>query len=284
MKKIIPIFLLFASLLFVSCDKIKGPYNEINVAPVDTTAEVKQRKVLIEDFTGHRCPNCPRAAEAIKSLQQLRPGKVIAIGVHVTVQFAAPGSGIYFIDFRTPVGNSNDSLFQVSALGLPTGMVNRLRVNGIRRIEYSKWSQYADSLLNLPAQAFITIENSYNAASRTLTTTVKSDFLVDTLAGNYKLAVYLTEDSIVHAQKDNLIASPSNDSNYVHQHVLRGSINGTFGEALNTSPVNSSSTFTKTYTKVLNAAWKENHCAVVAFIYDDTTKEVLQAEEHEVVE
>ncbi len=287
MKSSILFFALLGSMALVSCDKVNGPYNEIEVSnPTDDTTgpAVKLRKVLIEDFTGHRCPNCPRAAETIHSLQSLRPGRFIAMGVHVTNQFAAPGSGIYFIDFRTPVGNSNDSLFGVSALGLPTGMVNRLRVNGIRRIEYTKWGQYADSLISLPAVAYITIENAYAAATRTLTTTLKSDFLADTLSGNFKLAVYLLEDSIPHAQKDNLIPSPSNDSDYVHQHVLRGSINGTFGELLNTTPVTSSSTFTKTYTKVLPATWREKHCVVVAFIYNDATKEVLQAEEHEVME
>lgn len=285
MKKILLFCALVSSVLLVSCDKVKGPYNEIAVATDDTsTTEVRKRKILIEDFTGHRCPNCPRAAEALKSIQQFFPGRIIGMGVHVTNQFAAPASGIYFIDFRTPVGNSNDSLFGVSALGLPTGMVNRLRVNGIRRIEYTKWSEYADSLLDLPPAAYITIENAYNSSTRTVTSTVKTDFLTDTLSGTYKLAVYIIEDSIPHAQKDNLLPAPGNDSNYVHQHVLRGSVNGTFGELLNTTPVNSTSTFTKVYTKVLPATWRDKKCSIVAFIYNDSNKEVLQAEEHGVIE
>ena len=284
MKKIISLFALFMLLFVMACDKINGPYNDVEVAPPDTNTQVRLRKVLIEDFTGHKCPNCPRAAEAIKALQLLRPGRIISIGEHVTSQFAAPGSGIYNIDFRTPVGNSNDSLFKVSALELPSGMVNRLLVNGERRIEYTKWGQYADSLLNLPALAYITIDNAYDNVNRTVSCTLKSDFLSDTLTGTYKLVVYLVEDSIVHAQKDNLIPSPSNDSNYVHQHVLRTSINGTFGVVLNSGPVNSTSTFTKNYTKVLSANWKEKHCKVIAFIYNDATKEILQAEEREVID
>jgi hypothetical protein len=284
MKKIFSLFIAIGLLFLLSCDKINAPYNDVDISPVDTTSTTKLRKVLIEDFTGHRCVNCPRAAEAVKSIQLLRPGRIIAIGEHVTSQFAAPGSGIYNIDFRTPVGNSNDSLFKVSVLGLPSGMVNRLLVNGERRIEYTKWGQYADSLLNLPALAYITINTAFDQASRTLTCNLKSDFLADTLTGIYRLVAYLVEDSIVHAQKDNLIPSPSNDSNYVHQHVLRASINGTFGVALNSGPVNSSSTFTNNYTKVLNAIWKEKHCKVIAFIYNDASKEVLQAEEHEIFE
>jgi len=270
-------FLLIVSISFISCDKIKGPYTEISP---DTGGN---RKILIEDFTGHRCVNCPRAAEAIKSIQQLRPGRVIAIGVHVTSQFAAPGSGIYNIDFRTAVGNSNDSLFEVSLLGLPTGMVNRLMVSGVRRIEYSNWSKYADSLLQLPAVAEIKIENIYTASSRIVTSTVKCDFLT-AMSGSYKLAVYLVEDSIPHAQKDNLIPAPSNDSDYVHNHVLRTSLNSAFGELLNSGPVSAGGSFSKTYSRTLNANWREKKCAIVAFIYDDLTKEVVQAEEHEIIE
>jgi hypothetical protein len=285
MKNGILLLIILGSFTFMGCDKVKEPYNEIEVSKPDTSGpSIRLRKVLIEDFTGHKCPNCPRASVEIKSLTQLRPGRFIPIGVHVTNQFASPGSGIYNIDFRTLVGNSNDSLFGVSTLGLPTGMVNRLKINGIRRIEYTKWGQYADSLISLPALAYITIENSYASATRTLTTTLKSDFLTDTLTGTYKLAVYLIEDSIPHAQKDNLIPSPSNDSDYVHNHVLRGSVNGTFGELLNTGPVTSTTSITKTYTRVLPATWREKKCAVVAFIYNDNTKEVLQAEEHKIFE
>jgi hypothetical protein len=276
MKKIIPFIALFFAVFIVGCDKVEGPYTEVS------TGNNGDRKILIEDFTGHLCPNCPRAAETIKTLQQLRPGRVIAIGEHVTSIFAAPGSGIYNIDFRTAIGNSNDSLFHVSDLGLPSGMVNRISLNGTRRIEYAKWSEYADSLLNLPAEALITIENTYTATNRIVITTVKCDFLKD-LNNTYKLAVYLIEDSILHAQKDNQIPSPANDSDYVHSHVLRGAFNGAFGEVLNAAAISVGNNFSKTYARALGASWKEKKCAVVAFIYDASTKEILQAEEKEVI-
>lgn len=276
MKNILSILICILLTALYSCDKVSGPYQEVTVIASGN------RKVLIEDYTGHKCVNCPRAAEAIKTLQQLRPGRIIAVGVHVTSQFAAPGSGIYNIDFRTSVGNANDSLFEVSLLGLPTGMVNRLRVNGVRRIEYSNWGKYADSLLQLPAVASIQIDNSYIPSGRVVTSTIKSEFL-SKMSGSYKLVAFLIEDSIPHAQKDNLIPAPSNDSDYVHNHVLRGSLNGSFGELLNNEPVVAGSTFTKTYARALSANWREKKCAIVAFIYDDATKEILQAEEKEII-
>ena len=39
-----------------SCDKVEGPVKEVLPPPSGN------RKVLVEDYTGHRCGNCPRAA------------------------------------------------------------------------------------------------------------------------------------------------------------------------------------------------------------------------------
>ena len=66
--------LIFLGLLLVSCDKIETPnqkppavYNCISpltqIVKTNTTTS-NFRKVLLEDYTGHTCPNCPRAAES----------------------------------------------------------------------------------------------------------------------------------------------------------------------------------------------------------------------------
>ena len=278
MKKIVLLIHCFALFVFSSCDKVEAPYNEAAIIPVDTTTSVKQRKILIEDFTGHTCPGCPRAAERIAQLQLLKPGRVIAIGEHVSEFFAAPEPGIYNIDFRTATGNANDSAFHMSDLGLPTGMVNRLFIAGSYRTEYASWASIADTLLQKPAEAFITITNTYDTTSRTLNTSVKSEFLTS-LNSTFKLAVYITEDSIIAAQKDNLVPNPSDVLNYVHQHVLRTSVNGTFGETIASGAVANNFSVNKNYSKQISTLWKAKHCNVVAFIYDAVSKKVIQAEE-----
>ena len=51
----------FLTILY-SCDVIEGDYMTSGTTNLgDTTSVVK--KVLIEDFTGHRCPNCPSATQ-----------------------------------------------------------------------------------------------------------------------------------------------------------------------------------------------------------------------------
>ena len=58
-----------------SCDIIEAPYTEGNIIdtvlcpPQDFVANTTHiRKVLVEDYTGHRCGECPQAAEIASSL------------------------------------------------------------------------------------------------------------------------------------------------------------------------------------------------------------------------
>jgi hypothetical protein len=61
---------------------------------------------------------------------------------------------------------------------------------------------------------------------------------------------------------------------YEHNHVLRKVVNGTWGSSIELS--NTSTSFTFNYT--LEDFWVKSNCNVVAFVYDNSNKEVLQAE------
>jgi len=74
------------TLLFMtpSCDVIDQPFKG-NVQ--DTTSTQQQRNVLIEDFTGHRCKNCPKASKAIEALVDAYGSRIIGLAIH-----AGPGN------------------------------------------------------------------------------------------------------------------------------------------------------------------------------------------------
>jgi len=60
MKNIL--FIAFAfSIVITSCDVLEGPFDEQVNNNIDTTKPL--RKILLEDYTGHTCGNCPCAAE-----------------------------------------------------------------------------------------------------------------------------------------------------------------------------------------------------------------------------
>ena len=68
-----------------------------------TFAFLARKKVLIEDFTGFKCANCPDASSELHKIEEIYPDKVIGIAIHAG-SFAEP-SGVFVTDFRTDEGN-----------------------------------------------------------------------------------------------------------------------------------------------------------------------------------
>jgi thiol-disulfide isomerase/thioredoxin len=263
-------------MILASCDKISHPF--VEGKPNDTTTTLKPRKVLLEDFTGHRCPNCPEGHAVVKDLEQLYGEQLIAISIHAGV-FALVVPPVYTYNFSTPTGEALNTAFGVSTY--PSGMVNRKKVTGNYVLGKDSWGTEVAGLITQAADAWIVLTPTWNSTSRSLDVKVDSEFL-NSLTGTYRLCVYLTEDSIVKPQKDNL-STPSDVMNYNHMHVLRGAVNSTWGDTLAVDPT-AGQIFTKTYTGFnVNAGWDESNCKVVAFIYrdddaDGTRYEVVQAE------
>ncbi|MDW8303038.1 MAG: Omp28 family outer membrane lipoprotein [Bacteroidia bacterium] len=273
-------------LVLTGCDIVEKPYKE-NVSNGGSTDTATVRKVLLEDFTGHKCGNCPRAHEISQNLAQTYGKKLVVMGVHLS-SFAKLdiGNG-YVTDYRTPVGQEIDATFgPFDALGLPKGFVNRKAFDNVHpALDKDDWGSKIASIINMPPDASLKITHQYNDATRQLDIKVEGKFL-KTLMGDYKLAVYITEDSCISMQKD-YSQTPENIPNYVHRHVLRGAVNSTWGDLITTGGVaNAGTTFTKNYTYTLNSAWKPEQCYIVAFINKAgssvTEKEVIQVEEKKV--
>jgi len=282
-KAIKTVFLLvFATL--AGCDKVEGPYG----SPIatngggDTTVQII-RKVLVEDFTGHTCGNCPRAAESLHQIEELYGNQIVSVAVHAGF-FAAPSGTHYSSDYRTQVGNDLDQFFGNSAAGLPNGLINRNMFGGTSAItQHTDWASKASTLINLPPEAFMTISPSYNTASRLLTIDVNTKILQN-INESLSIVYYLTEDSIQSPQKDYSLPDPSSIDNYYHRHMLRGSMNGAWGNTLGdgttysqNQEISTSSSFT------IPAGWNPNKVSVVALIYRTASKESVQVEEKKII-
>jgi hypothetical protein len=278
MKKFLPA--LAAVLLFAACDKVDGPYSVKQQNNGNDTGAV--RRILVEDFTGQKCGNCPRAAETITTLKALYGDKIVSYGVHAGF-FAQPNvAGTSFLaDYRTPVGTELDQFFGNSAAGLPNGLINRVQTSGSYIQSYNNWSTVVGQLINAAPDARIQISNTYDAGSRLVSTTVNTSILND-LAGSYKLCVFVTEDSIVSWQKDYSL-NPQDIEFYTHRHVLRGSMNTTWGTPIGSGDLAQGANFISDFSMTLNPAWADNHCHVVAYLYNVATKEVVQVEEKEII-
>ncbi len=278
----ISIVLILFAFVLNSCDKVSPPYVESR----DYCGGNK--KVLLEDYTGHGCVNCPGAAVLAHELKEKFCDRVVIIGVHAGY-FAQPdfgGDPMFSADFTTEAGNTWDTFFGNSSLGNPNGLVDRTQGNNGYVLYPAVWGETIDPLLAQPALALITINNDFDAENKTLSTTIKTDFQAD-LTGNYKLIVCITQDNIIAPQKNNdeEIGETPVDENYVHNHVLRKVINGAWGENLdNSGTVNTTNTYEKTYTQLFATDWIPEDCHIVAFVYEEDTKTVLQVEELAVLE
>lgn len=278
MKK--AILFLFCIIALTSCDKIEGPYRETKVIPNDSIIDdsVRVRKVLVEDYTGHLCGNCPEAARKLDSIMHEIPGKVIPLAIHAGY-FAGTPAGNYSYDFKVPESIELDNYFGISTAGNPNGMVNRSgHSNQTHIIPFTSWKDSVQIKLARPADASFDLSVNYASTTRSVTCTTKVEMLKD-MSQTLKLCVYLTEDSIIQYQKDYSRPSGQQDiSNYVHMHALRGSLNGTWGEAINSAPVTANQVITKSHSYTLPTAYVANHCNIVVFVYNSVTNEVIQAD------
>lgn len=261
-----------------ACDIVEAPFSKVFVPPPPG------QKVLLEEFTGAKCGNCPDGTAIALSIDSLYAPQVISIGIHVG-SYAVPNpSGTkYRYDFRSATGSELDQAFGPAEIkGMPNGMVNRLSVNGQYLLSKDAWRDVVDSVLRRKPKLTLAIANSYNDGTRMLTTTATVHYLAKG-DSTHQLALYITEDSIVTWQHYYPPEGGSVDiPEYVHRHALRGSMNGTWGDRLSPGAIADSSTFMKTYSMQLDSAWNPSHCNVVAFVNDGVSREIIQAEETKV--
>ncbi len=285
MKKYI--LLLSITLLIHSCDIVEGPYitdSESYINPY--------KKVLIEDFTGHLCPNCPDAARELEAIHDIYGDQIIGIAIHASTTFAKPyhssqGPGFQY-DFRTNWGDNWDAFYAISEAGLPKGMINRIGFqNDLHKLGKDEWA----STVALELQKEVDFKISITADTNTITilSSVEND-----IVNNYNLAICLTESNIINWQKD----GQNNVEDYQHNHVLRTVIYDDKlsnqetlqnGEVLeNSFEINLADLEQYNINYSANTAqfgngnaggWNMNNLSVVAYIYNNITKEVVQVEE-----
>ena len=277
MKKILGLIFLVIIALF-GCDKIEPPYTQQNTN-TDTTINNNVKRVLIEEFTGHLCPNCPEASHIAENLQQLYPGKITIIAIH-SGNFANLVSPNYMTDFRTEEGNILNTSFGVSTY--PSGMVDRVQLLGSQLISPNEWGSIVNDRLSEQLTVNISITTQYNELNRNFNCTINTDIL-SPFDSPLMLVALFTEDSIIDYQKNNnpLYGSTPDIPDYVHNHVLRGSITNIWGDTICANCLANNS-YEKTYNYTLSNEWNEDNVNIVVYCYDAETQEIRQVIEQRI--
>ena len=262
----------------LACDEIEEPFIEYNGQCGDASMPIPIKQILIEEFTGHQCGNCPEGAVMIETLKDLYCDHVIPVAIHAGYFAEVSFSGEkYIYEYRSEVGNIIDAYFEASSSGVPNGMINRKEIDGDITQNPSNWAtRIAELLLETPILD-ININSSYKDDSRELEINIDIVF-IESMNDDLMLSVYYVEDSIVSWQKDyNDLLEDENIEFYSHNHVLRDAVNGIWGEQISRGQINKNDLKSKSYTYKINQDWVIDNSSIVAFVYKNDTKEVLQA-------
>ena len=268
-----------SSNIFQSCDVIEGPFSEEII--LEECAE-NCKKVLLEDYTGHKCGNCPRAAEKVEELKEIYGDQLIPIAIHAGF-FASDFGGNFTTDFTSITGNEWDDFFGNSAAGNPNGMVNSVGYPSSEHItQHSQWAQKVDELLQSDAQIYIEIATEFNASSNSVTIETTTEIL-ESISAPLSLNVILTESHIIAYQTD-YDAEPQEIADYEHNHVMRKSLTGSWGLDLGKSGYNNGDIISNSFSLTPDEEWVVENMSVVAFVSNTNSYEVIQAEETYIIE
>jgi len=311
LKYSIPFIFLFFIIAF-SCDEIQEPFIEYNGQCGDASLPVPIKQILIEEFTGHECGNCPRGDEQIELIKSLYCDHVIPVSIHAGFFAQVNPTGKYTIDYRTTVGNEIDESFEGS-VSVPAALINRQNVNSDYTFSVADWAGKISEILENEPVIDINLDLSYSDSreidididvadwagkiSEILENEPVIDINLDLSYSDSReidididvvfikesddalmLSLYFVEDSIKSWQKDySLPAGQQDIESYSHNHVLRDAINGTWGHQITIGQVNANDVISKSYNYSIKPEWIIKNSSIIAFVYKSETKEILQA-------
>ena len=213
-----------------------------------------KKNVLLEDFTGQKCSNCPKGHEVVEQMkQQYGTDRVIAVSMH--------GGSLSLNDTPTSgaglagdEGNQYHTAFGITTW--PKGKIDRGTP-----VDVEEWNTKVIEAFGVEPKADVEVTAThFDADTRTLTVSAKVAARRDVQG---KLQLWLTESGIVALQFN----GPAIDRNYVHNHVFRAAINGLWGDEI-TLAEGAEEERTYTYT-LLRPYWNAANLSVVAFYYND---------------
>jgi hypothetical protein len=233
----------------------KGNLNS-NVISIKVTANTPATggfvsRVLVEEYSGTWCGNCPVILYGVDLLHQ-QTDKAIVVSAH-----------LFNSDpFITSQGNSLAASLGIS--GVPAGKINRTtNWNGP---QYENVPQVINQI-KPKATLGLGITSVVNGSTLNASITVS---YAQPLSGNAKLTVYLVEDKLFFTQRNyssTLYAGQSSISNFEYNGVIRSIVSDLSGDAI----ANNGNSVTKTYSIALPSNITNTaNVRLVAFVTNDT--------------
>jgi hypothetical protein len=232
-------------------------------------AAPETKNVVIEEFTGVRCPNCPQGHAVVAALKSTYPGKIVAVSLHPINSLGAP----YSFSPQNFENNKAQTLFDyLVQIGLePAAAVNRKLFSGETNIllDKTKWTNYTAQEFAVSTPVNVLLSKTYDSTNHLLTVVAELHY-TQNISEQNKLTILLTESNIVAPQLNNSVI----DTFYVHKDVMLDFITDTQGDAI-AAPLTAGRVVRKVYQKVLDAAWKPENMSIVAFVHEFQNSKVI---------
>ena len=293
------IFIVFG--LF-SCDKVENPippvfgdvdwslypgdsndyltlYNFDNPETNWSTNYNTKKYILLEDYTGHKCTNCPDAAIIAEQLEDDTSLNVILVAIHASPDGSFQATDDVFIDdFTTEAGDT----YVTEMPGMfanPMGTINRKNTglnNSVWHLVGS-WENAVNQENNQVLLANIQIKKNHFASTNGLFIHTETEFKSD-MNGNYHLVIFLIRNSVIAPQK---MSNGSTNYNYNHHSVLTDNINGVWGTEISSSNVSSGSKFYNDFSFELidpsiDSSFNIDNLSLITLLFERNTFEVIQ--------
>jgi len=288
--KAVKLYSIIATVLTISifsCDIVEEPFMTVQEEVSDSCEafifspiENPIKKVLLEDYTGQQCGNCPRAAEKAVELQEIYGDQLVVMAVHAG--FFASTSSSYPTDFTTGAGDDWDTNFGNSSAGNPNGQIDRVNFPNGHIYQYSQWGQIIDEQLQSEPQIGIQIMASHNEAANLICVDTQTE-VYNTIDHDLNITVVILENGLISNQTDYSVPS-QHIEDYEQNHVLRKSLNGSWGENLGQESYLEHDFIINRYSTEVSTEWNIENMLVLAFVSNPETYEVLQVEEVHITE
>ena len=257
------IVLLLSFFLLIACDSVDEKDRLVYVAPSEVS-----RSILIEDFTGQRCVNCPDATDEIERLKETYgEDAIIAVGIHSGPFGVKSMPNPNYQALATDLGDEYYAHWGIEAQ--PGVIINR---SSGPVYDTKQYASFVNTLIKQTTPLTISIDMGNVATGSDISFKVKAG-TSEPIKG--KLQVWVVEDSISSIQ---LMPDGSGNMAYVHNHVFRSSVTqDPYGDDVQ---VGTNAEFSRDFRVAYDDKWVLNHLSIVAFVYNE--KGVVQVVRQEV--
>ncbi len=246
---------------FGACNTIDNNERWLSEAQ-DQVAEGERNTILVEEYTGQKCINCPGAATELHKIAKEYPANVIIVALH------APGTGQTQAELASQDADVYATSFKLPK-SVPGIMINRRSgEDGLYSQKKALWGTLIRKAVNRKAQYRIDLKAT-PSGDKHIDIRAAVSSLRDEAASRPSLGLQLWVVEDIRAEQ--VLVTGNKQADYFHHNVLRGALNGVTGADCKAG---------ETYAlraDVPASVVRVANTKVVACLFDRDSKEIYEA-------